>query len=379
MKNRSTSTNTIITYSIIILVLVALKILTADQFHLFDFMGTVGQYILNAILQIGILFCGAVFLFKVFQKAKLKEIFKFYGFKKISWKGIGYSILLGIIVYILNVFVASFFSLLLRELGYSYGQSSMTSYPVWLFFINIVTACILPAICEETLHRGMLLKGLSGYGMKKAIIISSLLFGLMHMNIEQFFYTTLIGLFLGLLTSRCDCIIPAMIVHFMNNFLSTFMQFSSMNNLGVEGVFTFINTSFANNPMVALLFVITLIVLLLILAKTLVRKITEESMLKQMHSLQDALIKELMRGEFFAGLEEFVKLGEGEEDKFKKEDIHQLVHKRSLEYGITDEITDSIILEGDTAKPGKLEKVLLVCSFVLMGIVTLISFIIGVL
>ena len=55
MKNRSTSTNTIITYSIIVLVLVVLKILTADQFHLFDFMGTVGQYILNAILQIGIL------------------------------------------------------------------------------------------------------------------------------------------------------------------------------------------------------------------------------------------------------------------------------------------------------------------------------------
>ena len=44
---------------------------------------------------------------------------------------------------------------------------------------------VLPAIGEEFLHRGIVLQGIKHMGFKKAIVLSSLLFGLVHFNIQQ--------------------------------------------------------------------------------------------------------------------------------------------------------------------------------------------------
>ncbi len=373
-KNRTT-TNTLICYSIIVVIFVTLKILLSDEVNLFGQISDVAKYIINVSIQV-MLFVVSIFLFKALQKAKTKQVFKFYGYKKISWKGVLYAFLLGIIVYIVNVFVASFFSLALENLGYNPDRSTMDSYPWWLFLVNIVTTAIFPAVCEETAHRGMLLKGLSSYGMKKAIIISSLLFGLLHMNIEQFFYTTLIGLLLGYLTMRADCIYPAIIIHFMNNFLSTFMSFSRMNNLRFDGFFTFVGASFENNPIIAFLFMVTLFALLFILARMLIKGIIKESVLKQMNSLQDAIMTKVLRDSYFEEVAQLtnneVRLGS------ESQDLQKLVHETSLSQGVADEISDSMYSDDELNPPSNLSRVLLVCCFVLMGLITFMTFIWGI-
>lgn len=376
-KNKTT-TNSLIPYSIIVLIFVTIRILSSDLVGAFDFLGTVGSYILNAFAQIGILFTISVFVFKGLQKAKLKQVFKFYGFKKMSWKGVLYSFLLGIIVYIINVFVVTLFSNILVLLGYNYQSgTSGGSYPFWLFLINIVTTAVLPAICEETAHRGMLLHGLSSFGTTKAIIFSSILFGLMHMNIEQFFYTTAIGFALGYLTTFCDTIYPAIIIHFTNNALSTFMGFSRANGLGFEGMFTWVEYNLQNNVVIAFIFLILLFALLIILARMLVKALLKESILRKVNDMQEQIMEKVVRQSFY---EEVKTLSEGKVNLSEGENnLEKIISEVAIETDNSDEITNNMLREPTRYKPNTLTKVLLICCFVLMGLVTLATFFIGVL
>lgn len=384
-KNKTT-TNSLISYSIIVLIFVTIRILSSDLVGVFDFLGTVGSYILNAFVQIGILFTISVFVFKGLQKARFSQVFKFYGFRKMSWKGVLYSFLLGIIVYIINVFVVMVFSNILVLFGYNYQSgTSSGSYPFWLFLINIVTTAVLPAICEETAHRGMLLHGLSSYGTTKAIIFSSILFGLMHMNIEQFFYTTAIGFALGYLTTFCDTIYPAIIIHFTNNALSTFMSFSRANGLGFDGMFTWIDYNLQNNAVVAFVFIILLLALLIILAVMLVKALLKESILRKVNDMQEQIMEKVARQTFYkevenlnkenGSLEEENPVSNGEEEF----NLEQIINEVAIKTDNADEISDNMLKEPTEYKPNTLTKVLLICCFVLMGLVTLATFFIGVL
>ncbi len=83
---------------------------------------------------------------------------------------------------------------------------------------QIVVISVLPAICEEVFFRGFLLKSfkVDKYPVM-AIILTSLLFGIFHMNVLQFVTGLLLGLVLGFVTYKSKSIYPAMILHFLNN------------------------------------------------------------------------------------------------------------------------------------------------------------------
>ena len=88
---------------------------------------------------------------------------------------------------------------------------------------------MLPAFCEEFMHRGIVLQGIKHIGFKKAIVISALLFGLLHFNINQVAYAFVIGLILGFVAVVSKNIYPAMIIHFTNNFISVYLDFAFSN------------------------------------------------------------------------------------------------------------------------------------------------------
>ena len=92
-------------------------------------------------------------------------------------------------------------------------------YSVVLTFLVI---CLVPAVCEEFLFRGAILTNLLPFGRSQAILISALLFGLMHQNFAQFFYAFCAGIVLGLVYERTGSIWSCMLLHLTNNFFSTF-------------------------------------------------------------------------------------------------------------------------------------------------------------
>ena len=82
----------------------------------------------------------------------------------------------------------------------------------------IISLSIIPPLVEEFAYRGIVLGSLRQYGDGFAILVSSVLFGLMHANFLQTPCTFIAGLILGFLTVRLNSILPAMIIHFLNNF-----------------------------------------------------------------------------------------------------------------------------------------------------------------
>lgn len=99
------------------------------------------------------------------------------------------------------------------------SNDGMEWYELVLEFIMI---CMVPAFCEEFLFRGAILTNCLPFGRGTAILISSLLFGLMHQNAEQIFYAFGAGLVLGLVYERTGSIWNCVFLHMVNNFLSTF-------------------------------------------------------------------------------------------------------------------------------------------------------------
>lgn len=232
-------------YFAIVLSLIGVRIMS--NLGWFDGMSEVLQTIVTSgLIQIVIMFAIPVIFFSLAKKQKVKQTFKDFEYKKVSGKVIACAVGLGFIVFFLNGYISSIFSYIIELLGYENVPSSSSGAGVeydWLYFlVCVVCSCLLPALCEETAHRGMLLNGIKRYGVGKAILISGLLFGLIHLNINQFFYATIIGWFLGMLTIVSNSIYPAMIVHFMNNFLSTCGEFALANGLDFLNLSTVINS-----------------------------------------------------------------------------------------------------------------------------------------
>lgn len=91
-----------------------------------------------------------------------------------------------------------------------------------LVFVLFVFA-ITPAVCEEFFFRGFVLGSLSRFSTVTAVVVSSLLFGLMHvltsnvLMVERFLPTALIGVLLAVIALRTGSIWPGMIFHAIHN------------------------------------------------------------------------------------------------------------------------------------------------------------------
>lgn len=84
--------------------------------------------------------------------------------------------------------------------------------------ITIITICLVAPFLEEMLFRGIILRGfLSKYPATKAIILSSLLFSLMHFNIYQIPTAFVLGCFIGWLFYVTHSLWPSIIAHAINN------------------------------------------------------------------------------------------------------------------------------------------------------------------
>ena len=85
------------------------------------------------------------------------------------------------------------------------------------FVVAFILVALVPAIFEETVYRGVFYNEYSKVNMKKAILLSALMFGLLHMNINQFLYAFAIGVIFALLVEATNSIVSTMIVHFVIN------------------------------------------------------------------------------------------------------------------------------------------------------------------
>lgn len=96
--------------------------------------------------------------------------------------------------------------------GLALATETSTNIPMFLY------VSFLGPIVEELVFRGFLLRRLEKRGKVLAIVVTSLLFGLMHQNLPQVLNATLIGLVMGYIAMEYS-IIWSIVLHIFNNFV----------------------------------------------------------------------------------------------------------------------------------------------------------------
>ncbi len=92
-------------------------------------------------------------------------------------------------------------------------------------FTSFLQVCIIAPFIEEILMRGFVLSGLkSTYDVAVALLISSVLFALLHFNMVQTLSAFISGLILGLLYVKTGSILCCIIGHCGYNTLSYFIM-----------------------------------------------------------------------------------------------------------------------------------------------------------
>jgi membrane protease YdiL (CAAX protease family) len=167
---------------------------------------------------------------------------------------------LGLLVFLLNLIFSNIIQNFLISIGFTYvsGVQTIFSSPEVLI-MQIITVAVLPAVFEEIVDRGLLLSALENEkNESKKIFLVGLLFGLMHQNITQFATTMLVGFLLAYIAIKCKSIIPAIIVHFLNNFLIVMIGFSDQRTGWFMGVLNSF-LAFAYSNFMLLLFMIAVL------------------------------------------------------------------------------------------------------------------------
>lgn len=260
-SKRSEFSDVTLIYFILLVSFVGVRILS--RLGAFEFLDNFNSAATSILIQIFIMFLLPVFLYKKLRKKTLKQVFSDFRFKKLNFKAVLISIGLGVLVFLLNIAISSFFSLLISLFGYeNLGTSTQVDYSVLAFIMALITTALLPGFCEEIASRGMLLKGFKNLGWKKMILISGLLFGLMHLNIEQFFYATIIGWLLAFVCLASGNIIPGMIIHFMNNGLGTYMTYGSHNGWPLSDLLNTLTNAMATSSYISTMLIIFFVLII---------------------------------------------------------------------------------------------------------------------
>ncbi|MCL1823351.1 MAG: CPBP family intramembrane metalloprotease [Oscillospiraceae bacterium] len=85
----------------------------------------------------------------------------------------------------------------------------------------VFMAVIIAPVFEEFFVRGIIYDALKPYGAGTAIIISAVLFGLMHDNLYMLFYTTALGFALGYIRYATDSLFAVTVLHALFNAVSS--------------------------------------------------------------------------------------------------------------------------------------------------------------
>lgn len=91
---------------------------------------------------------------------------------------------------------------------------------------QMLTLAIFPAIVEEFAFRKVIFGVLRKYGFSLAAIFSSLCFGLMHQNVIQILFATVLGVIMCYVYEHTGKLYYCMLLHFMNNGVSVVLAYS---------------------------------------------------------------------------------------------------------------------------------------------------------
>ncbi len=104
----------------------------------------------------------------------------------------------------------------LNAIGYTAEASMESATMDTTTFSMLLYAGIIGPIVEELVYRGFAMRALEKHGKILAIVVSSLLFGIMHANLPQAVFAFFVGLVLGYVAMKYS-IVWSIVLHILNN------------------------------------------------------------------------------------------------------------------------------------------------------------------
>ncbi len=183
-------------------------------------LGVRDRMVLQILVQLFIAF-PAVAYFSL-QRISLKEGLLL---KTIGWKEWLLLLPLAVCIDKIAEFINAFSQLFtVNTIGESMAELIL-SYPFPFAFFTIA---VVPAVCEEALCRGMLFWGYRNCGRWGAILLTAFLFGILHMNPNQFFYAFALGIVFALVNDITKSILPSVFLHMYINGRSVVVLYLSV-------------------------------------------------------------------------------------------------------------------------------------------------------
>lgn len=141
------------------------------------------------------------------KKLKRKQLF--------AWISVGMGCCVG------ANYITSYIITIFKQFGYKLTQTEYKDPSSIIECIVVVfSTAIAPALCEEFALRCCTLGALRRYGKGFAVVAVSIVFGLIHGNVIQFVFAFMLGLVFGYITIVTDSVVPAMLIHGLNNGIS---------------------------------------------------------------------------------------------------------------------------------------------------------------
>lgn len=161
----------------------------------------------------------AVILFCRASKLKFTE---FTRVKKLPAVQSALGFAIGLFIYLPVAMIIS--NTFLRDVSQSASEAMELMFDQTPFWLLLLSTAICAPLIEELTFRGFVQSKLMKLCRPMtAIVIQAVLFGLFHMNLQQFVYASLLGLLFGLLRYWSDSIWPSVFAHIGFNLFSVLL------------------------------------------------------------------------------------------------------------------------------------------------------------
>ncbi len=115
-------------------------------------------------------------------------------------------------------YLSTVFEFGLTSWGYKTSSATgLIASNFWELLLVLFSTALLPAVLEECIFRGVILKGSMQYGKTVALVLSTFCFALFHGSVEQIIYQLVLGAVLGIAYITTGDLKLSMLMHFLNN------------------------------------------------------------------------------------------------------------------------------------------------------------------
>jgi len=210
---------------------------------------SIGSWVQNKNTYIGLIITEyLIILFPVvfYLIRKGYNLRDFLRINRLTLEQVKYIVMIVILSYPIAVFFNYIGILFLSRFGRVMPNPIPIPSDIQEFLLSFIIIALTPGICEEVMFRGMIMRTYEVYGRKRAIILSAILFGLFHFNLQNLLGPIFLGILFGILVSKTKSLLSSIIGHTVNNtvaltigFLSSDIQKGSVDILPDTGAMAY--------------------------------------------------------------------------------------------------------------------------------------------